>query len=73
MGWLHDMTWIDIILMAVFVIAFWVMVLALATSLFPGHRYQRMAQVPGNRAIYPGSVESQALPMTPRYSQHDER
>lgn len=36
MGWLHETTWIDVIVLVVFMSAFWAMVLALATSLFGG-------------------------------------
>lgn len=69
------MTWIDTVLMITFVIAFWGMVLALASSLFGGHRHQQMTGPPVDGITSRGSAipESRARVTPPRVSDHDER
>lgn len=71
MGWLHEMTWIDIVLMITFVVAFWAMVLALANSLFGGQRHQHMTDSPINGATIPTDPQMVSTPT--RFTDHDER
>ena len=74
MGWLYGVNWIDIVLLIAFVLGFWAMVLALATSLFGGHRHLRGPHSPANGVVSSGiSFASPAGTATSRSVDHDER
>lgn len=74
MGWLHGMNWIDIVLLIAFVLGFWAMVLALATSLFGGHRHLRGPHSPANGVVSSRiSFASHVETATSRNPDHDER